>query len=255
VSSGQAHPGPPHRRAHRTSDILEALLAQICKLDRDFAENLIARRRRNADTTRFGDALKTGCDIDAIAKNVMGFDDYVADINAYAKGETLVFSVANREVMDAFLELRCSPNRLDRAPKFCQEAIARVLDDAAAVNRDRRLYSVRQKLSQTGVRRLFVIVHQTRVARDIGGQYRRQPAFNPTWLLLHHGTQIPSRASIVRQISLARQRALDFAWPDRLKHLEPLELRVPEIEWLVVDGLCRMLACQFGARQANGERA
>jgi hypothetical protein len=75
--------------AHWTSDILEALLAQICKIDRDFAENLIVRRRRDADTTRFGDALKTGGDIDAIAKNVMGFDDYVADINANAKARRL----------------------------------------------------------------------------------------------------------------------------------------------------------------------
>src|SRR5260370_29333308 len=78
---------------YRTSDILEALLAQVDKLDRDFAEHLIVRRSRDADTTRFGDALKTSCDIDAVAKNVMGFDDYVPDIDAYAKGETLVFSV------------------------------------------------------------------------------------------------------------------------------------------------------------------
>jgi len=56
--------------AHRTSDILEALLAQICKLDCDFSENLIVRRRRDADTARFGDALKTGCDIDAIASHL-----------------------------------------------------------------------------------------------------------------------------------------------------------------------------------------
>jgi hypothetical protein len=109
--------------AHWTSDILEALLAQICKIDRDFAENLIVRRRRDADTTRFGDALKTGGDIDAIAKNVMGFDDYVADINAYAKGETHVISVANRELTDAFLELRCSPHRRDRASKFCPSPV------------------------------------------------------------------------------------------------------------------------------------
>jgi hypothetical protein len=137
--------------ANRTSDILEALLAQICKLDRDFAENLIVRR--------FRDALKTGCDIDAIAKNIMGFDDYVADINAYAKSEALVFSVANREVMDAFLELHCSPNRLDRAPKFCQEPVASVFYDPATMLRDRGLYSVRQEHAQTRVRCLLVIVH------------------------------------------------------------------------------------------------
>jgi hypothetical protein len=143
--------------AYRASDILEALLAQIGKLNRDFAENLIVRRRRDADTTRFGDALKTGCDIDAIAKNVMGFDNYVADINAYAKGKTLVFPVANREVMDAFLELGCSPNGLNRAPKFCQEPVASVFYDPATMLGDRRLYSVRQEHGQTRVRCLLAL--------------------------------------------------------------------------------------------------
>jgi hypothetical protein len=33
----------------------------------------------------------------------MSFDDDVADVNAYAEGETLVFRVADREVTDAFL--------------------------------------------------------------------------------------------------------------------------------------------------------
>jgi hypothetical protein len=88
--------------------------------NRDFAEYLIVRRSRDADTPRFGDTLETCCDIDAITKDVMSFNDNIADIDANAKGETLVFSVANRKVMDAFLELHCGPNRLDRTSKFCQ---------------------------------------------------------------------------------------------------------------------------------------
>jgi hypothetical protein len=89
----------------------------------------------------------------------MGFDDYVANINAYAKGEPLIFSVASREVTDALLELRCSPNRLDRAPKFCQEPVASVFYDPATMLHDRRPYSVRQEHGQTRVRCLLVIVH------------------------------------------------------------------------------------------------
>jgi hypothetical protein len=130
---------------HRTRNILEALLAHIGKLNRDFADNLFVSRSRDADATRFCDALKTSCDVDAIAKNVMGFDDYVANSNADTKDETFIFSVANREVMDALLELRCSPNRLDCAPKFCQEPITTIFYDPATMLRDRRLYSVRQE--------------------------------------------------------------------------------------------------------------
>jgi hypothetical protein len=62
----------PGKDAHRPSDILEALLAQIDKLDRDFAENLIVSRSRDADATRFGDALKTGRNIYTVAKMSCG---------------------------------------------------------------------------------------------------------------------------------------------------------------------------------------
>jgi hypothetical protein len=61
--------------------------------------------------------------------------------------------------MDVFLELCCSPNRLDRAPKFCQEPVASVFYNPATMLRDRRLYSVHQEHGQTRMRCLFVIVH------------------------------------------------------------------------------------------------
>jgi hypothetical protein len=89
----------------------------------------------------------------------MRLNNYVADIDANAKGETLFVSVADREVMDAFLELRCRPNRLDRTPKFCEEPVAGIFCDPATMLRDRRLYSLRQEHGQTRVRRLLVIVH------------------------------------------------------------------------------------------------
>src|SRR6516162_6772507 len=34
---------------------------------------------------------------------------------------------------------------------------------------------------------LFVVMHEPRVASHVGGQYRRQPALDPDWPLLHHG--------------------------------------------------------------------
>ena len=89
----------------------------------------------------------------------MRLHNYVADIDANAKGETLIFCVANREFMDALLELHCSPNRLDRAPKFCQETVAGVLYDPATMLHDRRFYGLRQERGQTRVRCLLVIVH------------------------------------------------------------------------------------------------
>jgi hypothetical protein len=32
-------------------------------------------------------------------------------------------------------------------------------------------------------------MHKPRIASDVSGQYRRQPALDPDWPLLHHGPQ------------------------------------------------------------------
>jgi hypothetical protein len=46
--------------------------------------------------------------------------------------------------------------------------------------------SLYQENGQFGVRGLFVLVHEARIASHIGNQYRRQPALDPVWPLLHH---------------------------------------------------------------------
>jgi hypothetical protein len=61
--------------------------------------------------------------------------------------------------MDAFLELDCSPNRLDRTPKFCEEPVTSIFYDPATMLLDRRLYSLREEQGQTRVSCLLVMVH------------------------------------------------------------------------------------------------
>src|SRR6266568_3973489 len=57
------------------------------------------------------------------------------------------------------------------------------------------------------MRSLFVAVHEPRVASHVGGQYRRQPTFNPDWPLLHHGMQSNPQLTL-RRIRGACQRVL-----------------------------------------------
>src|SRR5262249_52785916 len=140
--------------AYLTSNILEALLAQIDKFDRDFADNLFVSRRRNADAPRFSYPLEAGCDVDTVPKNIMRLNNNVADIDADAKSNAPVFHPGDCKFLDARLELHSGPNRFDRARKFRQESVAGVLHDATAVLRDRGLDSVRQECRQTCVRRL-----------------------------------------------------------------------------------------------------
>jgi hypothetical protein len=96
--------------------------------------------------------------------------------------------------VDACLELHSSSNRFDRTGKLRQEPVASVLDNAAAMFGDCRVDGVRQERSQVGMRGLFVMVHEPRVASHVSGQYRRQPALDPDWPFLHHGPQSCLRA-------------------------------------------------------------
>jgi hypothetical protein len=119
----------------------------------------------------------------------VGLDDYVADIDAHTESNAPVLHIAASQVVDAGLELHRSSNRFDRARKLRQEPIASVFDNPTAVFSNCRDNRVGQERRQFGVRSLFVIVHEPRVASHVGGQYRRQPALDPDWPLLHHGPQ------------------------------------------------------------------
>jgi hypothetical protein len=54
---------------YRTGDVLESLLAKISEIDRDLAANLIVSGKRDADATRFGDALKPCSDVDTVPED------------------------------------------------------------------------------------------------------------------------------------------------------------------------------------------
>jgi len=61
---------------------------------------------------------------------------------------------------------------LDDARKFGQEAVARRLEDAAAMRGDRRVDQLGAQQLQPRQRALLVDAHQPRIARHIGGKDR-----------------------------------------------------------------------------------
>ena len=61
------------RRSSTRGNVLEAVLAEVGELERNFTTNLLVSGRRDEDTTRLRDALKPCRDIDAIAQNVVAF--------------------------------------------------------------------------------------------------------------------------------------------------------------------------------------
>jgi hypothetical protein len=120
---------------------------------------MIVGRGRDADTAGFCNALKPRRDVDTVAKNIMRLDNYVADIDAHAESNALVFQIADRKVVDAGLELHSSPNCFDCARKLHQEPVPGVLDNPATVLGDCPGDSVREERRQLGMRGLFIVVH------------------------------------------------------------------------------------------------
>jgi hypothetical protein len=78
----------------------------------------------------------------------------------------------------------------------------------------------RQQRRQLGVRGLFVMVHEPRIARHVSGQYRRQPTFNPDWPLLHHGMQ-PNPRAILRRMGDRTKRLMSAIGTSR--HFAPMQ--------------------------------
>ena len=164
--------------ADRTGDILQALLAEIGKFRSDLAIHLIVGRRRQTDAAGFSDALEPRRDIDAVAEDVVHADDDVADIDADAKQNPLLGRIADREPVDAALELHGGPHRIDRAGELGEEAVPGILDDAAAVLDDHRQHGVYQQRSHARMGRFLVRMHQPRIAGDIGHQDRGKPSLD-----------------------------------------------------------------------------
>ena len=163
---------------YRTRDILEALLAQIGELDRDLAANLIVSGSRYADASGLGNALKPCRNIDAVTKNIVALDQDVAEVDPDPEQHTPVLrDTSLRSAIAACTATahstasttegnsinKPSPVVLTiRPPCFATSASvdgAVFAEDASGAD--------------------LVEPHQPRITGDVGGQYRRQPAFDP----------------------------------------------------------------------------
>src|SRR5205814_7194636 len=138
-------------------DGFEVLFTHNGELNSDLATDLIVSRRRDADAAGFCDALKPRCDVNAVSKNVISFDDYVADIDTHTESNASVFQLTDCKFLDAGLELYSSADRFNRARKLRQEPVTRILHNAAAVFGECRLDSFREERPQLGMGSLFVI--------------------------------------------------------------------------------------------------
>ncbi len=99
----------------RVVDVLELLRAAIDEAEvRQLAADLVEHLGRDADRTRPGDRLETGRDVDAVAVQIVAFDDDVADVDADAELQRLHLRPRIARP-DGLLALGGAEHRRDRA--------------------------------------------------------------------------------------------------------------------------------------------
>ena len=102
--------------------VLKGQVKTIAKVITDGARDRYAARR--------GDALQSRGDIDAIAKNIVTFDNDVANVHADAELNAAFLRQSAVSIANAALNLGSACDRVDDTGKFHQQAVAGEFDDA-----------------------------------------------------------------------------------------------------------------------------
>src|SRR6476659_196675 len=133
--------GMPHAPgSHWLGNIFQILFAYIVEEKVDLAPKLPVGIVGQADAARLRYSLQSCCDVDAVTEYVVVVDDDIADVDAYPKFDSELL----RDIvvlLDHFpLDVRRAAYSINCAREFDQHAVARRLDNAAAVVRDNGIY-------------------------------------------------------------------------------------------------------------------
>ena len=114
-------------------------------------------------------ALQAGGDVDAVAEDVVAVGQHIADIDADAELDPALGRPGGGRG-HAALHRDGAAHGIDGAGELDQQAIARGLDDAAAVSADFGVDQLPAQGPQPRQGPLLVIADEPAVAGDIGGQ-------------------------------------------------------------------------------------
>src|ERR1700692_2806909 len=87
----------------------------------------------NADTARFCDPFETHCNIDPITKDIIVFDDDIADVNADAKFDPFYLRHIDILFGHVALNFKGAAYGIYDAPELNESAVPGILDDASAM--------------------------------------------------------------------------------------------------------------------------
>jgi hypothetical protein len=177
-----SRPYPP--RPHRLGNILEGLRSHIITGNLDLAPNLPIGIIGHEDAARFGDALKAGGNVDAIAEDVVVIENDVADVNADAEFDPLDLRHIDILFSHAALNFDGTAYGIHDAPELNEGAVPCILDDTSVMLNDFGIEKLLSKSFQLRQRAFFVDPYQAARASDIRRQNSRQ---SPLYVLAAQG--------------------------------------------------------------------
>ena len=164
----------PPPDANRAVDILDADLAAVLEVNFDPVADALVDDRGDADAARFGERLQARRDVDAIAVNVVGFDDDIAEIDADTEHNDRRGAVLVRRQSGGALDRKRAINRIDHARKLDDGAIADQFHDAPVMGGDGWVEDGFAMPLQRSERASLVGAHQPRITDYVGCQNGRK---------------------------------------------------------------------------------
>jgi hypothetical protein len=161
---------------HRPSDVLDLLFTDVPEGDIELISHLVVHHPADADAARLRERFETGGNVHAVAKDVAPVPDDVAEVDPNAELDAAVWRHIGVSIRDLTLHFHGAAHRVDDAGKLKEQPVAGGFDDAAAVLLDLGIGHLAPKSFQRGEGAFLVRSHQPRIARDIGGEDRGEPA-------------------------------------------------------------------------------
>ena len=190
--------------AHRRTDILEALLAQLLEGGLELVADLVIGRAGDVDAAGIRGGFQARGDVDAVAIEIAALHHDVAEIDADAQHDAAVLRLPGGRRGHRLLDVDGALHGVHRAAELHHDAVAGHLEDAALVLGHQRRDDLLAARLERAQGPHLVQLHQPAVADDIGGEDGGKAALEAIFdhAMPHEGTFGANHRNARPQVSI-----------------------------------------------------
>jgi hypothetical protein len=177
----------------RLRDVLDLLRAQVLEIDCDLGLDLVVDIACDADAAGLGYCLQPGGDINPVSVDVVALDDYVADVDAHAVSDAMVFWDISVAQAHGSLHIDGEAHGIHDTAELHQRAVAHELDDPPVVLSGLGLDKLSSNCLERRERPGLVGSHEAAVTDNIGSEDGGQPAL---YALFAHGKPLAGEIAV-----------------------------------------------------------